>query len=374
MDNSIRSSVVKNLFERVKELECLYSISQIAFRMRDDDFNETIQSIVGIVKKAWQYPKITSVKICIGENIYLSENFQKPLNKQRENIYLLQQEFGYIEVSYHKEAILSDEGPFLKEERSLLKSIAQQLSLILERVERNKEKALLERKLKHADRLATLGELTAGIAHELNEPLGTILGYAQLIEKEDIKQEIRSDISKIIDASMHARKVIRNLLAFSKYESNGEKKYCDLNSIISDGLYFLENRCRKENIIVAKILDPNIPELYLNQTQIHQVIVNLCVNAMQAMPKGGDLVLQTRLDNDYVKLLIQDNGIGISEDTLDHIFDPFFTTKEGTENSGLGLSVVHGIIKSHGGRIEVESLVNVGTTFKIILKINNEPK
>ncbi|MFC2087901.1 sensor histidine kinase, partial [Bacteroidota bacterium] len=258
-----------------------------------------------------------------------------------------------------------DEGPFLKEERSLINSIAKKLVLIIIKHEENKENKILTSKLIHADRLAIIGELTAGITHEINEPLGNILGFAQLIKKENVlSTQAKSDLDKIINEAIYATEIIKKLMTFSKYDEKGYEKVC-LNTILTDGIYMLESMCKKENIEIIKTLEEQLPNIFANPIQINQVIVNLCVNAIQVMPSGGKLILNTFSNKENIILVVQDTGTGISEENLSKIFNPFFTTKDSNMNTGLGLSVVHGIISSHNGLIKVESNLGVGTRFEI---------
>lgn len=361
-----------SLKERIKELECLYSISQITNEMQNRPINEVFGSMVKVLPKGWQYPEITHARITFDGDTYVSEGFIEGVDKQTEPLMSKQIKRGLLEIIYTEERPEKDEGPFLKEERALINNIAKKLSMIIERTEERKEKEILESKLIHADRLATVGELTAGIAHELNEPLGSILGFAQLIKSETEKcPQITNDIDKIVQASLHAREVIRKLMTFSRYDEKPSDKI-NLNSIIQDGLYLLESRCKKEDIEIVRTLEKDLPEIFGNPVQMHQVVVNLCVNAIQAMPNGGKLVLHTYSSKKKINLVVQDTGMGISNDQLEKIFNPFFTTKDSNVNSGLGLSVVHGIVNSFNGKITVESNLGVGTRFQIAFPEANQ--
>ena len=363
--NNIKAS----LKERIKELECLYNILQISVEKQNCSIEEIFIDIVNILPQAWQYPEIASAKINLDGTEYISSNYRKPKHKQESEIIINSKIRGIIEISYSKDTSLMEDKPFLREEKDLLNNVARKLALIVIRIEEKKEKEILESKLIHADRLSSIGELTAGIAHELNEPLGSILGFAQLIKKDtNVYGQIKNDLDKIIGASMHSREIIRKLMTFSRYNENGSERVC-LNSMITDGIYILELRCEKENIEVIKTLEKQLPYVFANPVQLNQVIVNLCVNSIQAMPNGGKLVLHTYSNEEFVMLVIQDTGSGISEDHLSKIFDPFFTTKDSGTNTGLGLSVVHGIVSSYKGKINVESNLGVGTRFEITFPI-----
>jgi len=246
-------------------------------------------------------------------------------------------------------------------------AIAKELSHILKRREADEDKAKLLNQLHHADRLATVGELAAGVAHEINEPLGSILGFAQLASKyRDIPDQVKMDIEKIISASLHAREIVKKMMVFSRQVSP-EKKEINLNQVVEDSLYFLKSRCIKEGIELQLSLEQGLPAIIADPVQINQVLVNIVVNAMQAMPGGGKLIIRTGLSDIGIKLSIMDTGLGMNENVLQQIFNPFFTTKGVDKGLGLGLSVVDGIIKSHGGKIGVRSKPGKGSEFVIKL-------
>ena len=172
------------------------------------------------------------------------------------------------------------------------------------------------------------------------------------------------DIEKIIKASLHAREVIKKLMLFSR-QTPPQKNPVNLNKIVEEGLYFLESRCKKADITLERSLSKEIPNITADTAQIYQVLVNLVVNAIQAMPEGGMLRILTCDHEDYVSLIVEDTGVGMTEDTKKHIFIPFFTTKD--MGTGLGLSVVHGIVSSHGGKIVLDTQPNQGSRFEIML-------
>lgn len=372
MSKNYYNTLEHSLKERIKELECLYEIAQLNIKKSNSPIHEIFDEVLNIIINGWQFPEITEARIGFDNKLFSTPNFNMGVNDQEASIILNSEKRGFIIVCYTQAKPSAYEGPFLKEERDLINTIAQELSSIIERFENKEEKKILEQKLRHSDRLATLGELTAGIAHELNEPLGSILGFAQLIEEDHQDNAIlQSDISKIIKASLHAREVIRKMMIFSKYDEKNIN-LVNINSIIKDGLYLLENRCKKENIQITKTLAEDLPNLMVNLVQMNQIVVNLIVNAIHAMPVGGDILLQTRHDKQNVYLIVQDTGTGIPENYIQKIFDPFFTTKEIGTSTGLGLSVVHGIVSSMEGKISVESHLGTGTRFEITLPLNTE--
>ena len=356
------------LRERVKELTCLYSLAQLATRS-GATLEEVLQGSVRLLPPAWQYPEITAGRIVLDDRSYVTANFREGPHKQSADIVVNGQRRGAIDVVYIKERPACDEGPFLKEERHLISAIAQQIALIVERRQADEDKVRLQEQLRRADRLATIGQLAAGVAHELNEPLGNILGFAQLAQKHpDLPKQIFQDIEKIVTASLHGREVIKKLMLFAR-KTPPRKEQVDLNAVIEQSLYFLESRCAKNGVDLIRRLSPEIPQITADPSQLQQVLVNLVVNAIQAMPSGGVLTITTSVSDSHVVLVVADNGVGMSERELKQIFVPFFTTKDINEGTGLGLPVVHGIITSHRGTINVESTPGRGTRFEVRLPI-----
>jgi signal transduction histidine kinase len=205
-----------DLRERVKELSCLYEIARLGARP-NLSLEQIFQGIADLLPPAWLYPEITSARIVLDGRSYSTPRFQEGLD-QLESAILIQGEMrGVVEVTYREEKPELDEGPFMKEERSLIDAVAKEVAIILKRRHDEEEKLRLEEQLRHADRLATIGQLAAGVAHELNEPLGSILGFAQLAKKcEGIPPQAEQDIDKILNASLYAREVVKKLLIFAR--------------------------------------------------------------------------------------------------------------------------------------------------------------
>jgi signal transduction histidine kinase len=224
--------------------------------------------------------------------------------------------------------------------------------------------------------LATIGQLAAGVAHELNEPLANILGFAQLAKKEPkLPKQTGEDMEKIVRNCLHAREVIHQLLTFAR-QMPLERARISLNQVVTDGLYFLESRCLKAGIEVVRKLDPEVPEIFADASQLNQVLVNIVVNAIQAMPGGGAVTIETRPGprDASALLIVSDTGTGMSEAVRANIFTPFFTTKDVNEGTGLGLAVVHGIVASHGGTICVQSEPGKGARFEVELPMGSEER
>lgn len=357
------------LRERVKELTCLYGIARVAQRPGITT-DAALQAIVELLPPAWQFPETACARIVLDGRGFATPEFHEGLHRQAADILVSGRERGLVEVVYLRDRPEFAEGAFLKEEQSLIDTVAKEVALIVERREAEEYKSRLQDQLRHADRLATIGQLAAGVAHELNEPLGSILGFAQLAGKDPkLPERPAKDLEKIVKASLHAREVIQKLLIFAR-QTPPLKTRVNLNQIVEEGLYFLESRCAKAGIVLSRALTPDLPEISADPSQLHQVLINLVVNGIQAMPEGGTLTIETRAGDGCVSLAVKDTGIGMTEEVKEKIFTPFFTTKDVDEGTGLGLAVVHGIVTSHGGSIRVESAAGQGARFEIRLPVN----
>ncbi len=230
--------------------------------------------------------------------------------------------------------------------------------------------------LVQSEKMASVGKLAAGVAHEINNPLGGILIYASLM-LEDMPEDDpkREDIKRIVQETTRCKEIVKSLLEFG-HQSGPKFEPVDVNRAIVDGLFFLENQAIFHNIEIVKDLDPFLPRVLGNASQLKQVFMNMVVNAADAMSGNGRLTIRTRLSEDESTVTVEftDTGVGIPEENLSKIFDPFFTTKEVGKGTGLGLAVCYGIAEKHGGRIEVDSKVGEGTTFRIILPVKGEQK
>jgi len=359
---------VSALRERIKELSCLYSIADIANRP-GLALEFLLQQVVEVIPPSMMYPEQARARLVIDETSYITPGFQDTLNSIKAGIVVENVARGSIEVCY---PAAENHLSFLPEERQLLIAVANQVALVIERKTIEDSNTRLQEQLRHADRLATLGQLSAGIAHEINEPLSTILGYAQLM-KEDVKLDSDSlnDLGKIISATLHAREVVRKLMLFSR-QMPPRLEAVDINRLIEEGFYFLESRCAHQGARIVRDLAPGLPELMADPGQIHQVLVNLTVNAMQALPEGGMITIRTALKGKNIEISVADNGIGMDPELIPKIFIPFFTTKEIDQGTGLGLSVVHGIVTTHNGKIKVESKPGRGSVFRVSLPISKE--
>jgi PAS domain S-box-containing protein len=249
------------------------------------------------------------------------------------------------------------------------------------------ERSILEKQLRQAQRMEAVGQLTGGIAHDFNNLLGVIIGYSDLLEAQlDPTSKFHKNAAEIHKAGQRAASLTRQLLAFSRQQAL-EPTVLALNTIVIDTEKMLR-RLLGENIELKTALDPALGRVKADQGQVEQVIINLAVNARDAMPKGGKLTIETanvEADDNYIRqhapmsigsfvaLTITDTGVGMTAETQAHIFEPFFTTKERGKGTGLGLATVYGVVKQSGGFIWVQSEPGKGSTFRVLLPRIEEP-
>ncbi|KPK70099.1 hypothetical protein AMJ82_04000 [candidate division TA06 bacterium SM23_40] len=242
-------------------------------------------------------------------------------------------------------------------------------SSLKERDEKLKEHA--ERRIMESERLATIGQLAAGVAHEINNPLGGILVYSHLLLEDTAEDDPkRANLEKIAGEATRCKDIIKGLLDFA-HQTEPKIEPADLNRLVESALGLLEDQALFQNINVGRRLAPSLPEIMADGNQLVQVFINIMLNAAEAMEGRGDLLLATRLGGDgrYVEVEITDTGPGIPEDVVEKLFEPFYTTKEVGSGTGLGLSISYGVIERHGGTIQVRSQVGEGATFIIRLPI-----
>jgi PAS domain S-box-containing protein len=235
------------------------------------------------------------------------------------------------------------------------------------------EKKLQETHLQlvSSEKMASLGKLAAGIAHEINNPLGGILIYSSLM-MEDLPEEDpkKGDLARIVQEAGRCKEIVKSLLEFAR-QTEPKKELTDINRAINDGLFFLVNQALFHNIQIVKKLDPFLPFVRGDAGQLKQVFMNIIVNAAEAMHGRGTLTITSSQSLDRKSVLIEfaDTGEGIPEENLTRIFDPFFTTKDVGKGTGLGLATSYGIVEDHGGKISVKSKVSEGATFAIELPV-----
>lgn len=226
--------------------------------------------------------------------------------------------------------------------------------------------------LLQSEKMASLGKLAAGVAHQLNNPLGGITLFARLMMEEyDLEEGARKDLNRILKDAERCRDTVKELLEFAR-QTRHEMRPLDINRALVRTLFLLENQTLFQNITVIRELSSDIPTVRGDTQQVNHMFMNIILNAAQAMGGRGTLTVATRLseDGNNVAIEISDTGPGIPEEILPHIFEPFFTTKEEGEGTGIGLSLVYGIVESHEGKIHAANSTPCGTRFIIELPIS----
>lgn len=257
-------------------------------------------------------------------------------------------------------------APIGKPSADELGSVVEALHTMSEELAHREEQILQSKKL------ASLGILTAGVAHEITNPLNNISMIAQTYEEvyPGLSEQHRIELMRNVDAETERiRKIVMNLLDFSK-PKDARPSHANINAVVQKTLTLVQNMIDIQNVETIVRLDEGLPKVFVDEDQIQQVLVNLITNAVQAMPQGGRLLLASRKGREggTVEITVKDTGKGIQPEFLPHIFDPFFSTK-GEGGTGLGLSVSYGIIRNHRGDIRVESKPGVGTTFTVELPV-----
>jgi two-component system, NtrC family, sensor kinase len=220
-----------------------------------------------------------------------------------------------------------------------------------------------------AEKLASIGRLAAGVAHEINNPLTGVLTFAHLLrDKPHMNDEDRQDLELIIHETTRAAEIVRGLLDFAR-ERPTRMEPLDLNDVVRRTVRLIANQQKFEHITIEEVLQASLPEVRGDLNHLQQVLLNLTLNACTAMPRGGHLTITTAAENGQVLMQVSDTGCGIKEELMDRIFEPFFTTQPVGKGTGLGLSVTYGIIEQHGGSVQVQSEQGKGSTFTIRLPI-----
>ena len=246
----------------------------------------------------------------------------------------------------------------------------------IERKQAEERERQLQLQLNLSNRLASLGLMVEGIAHEINNPLTSVIGFAQMLTFEDIPENTREDVKMIGDNAQRVADIMKNLLTFAKQQKL-ERTYINVNDIIGATLKMRAYSLEDTNITVTTQLDPALPSTTADATLLQQAFLNLVINAETAMKLAhgkGSLLIKTELISDTIQISFTDDGPGIAEANLVHLFDPFFSTRGVGQGTGLGLSVCYGIITEHNGRINAKSQLGKGSVFTVELPVFAEEK
>jgi len=242
-----------------------------------------------------------------------------------------------------------------------------------ERIKMQQQLEETYKQLLQSEKLASLGKLAAGVAHEINNPLGGILMYANMLLEKIQDEDLAADLQEIVDQTLRCKEIVRGLLEFARKRGE-EKSLIQINQVIEKCIALLENQALFHNIQLDRRMDPDLPPILADGGQMQQVFTNLLVNAAEAMNGKGRITIRTWHEGTpqmKVQVEVSDTGCGIPDEHLAKIFDPFFTTKAFGKGTGLGLSTTYGIVRRHGGEIQVRSSVGKGTTFRITLPVSS---
>ncbi len=371
------------LSKRLRELNCLYDISRLA-EEPEISIDRFVKSVVALMPGGWEYPDITRVRITLHDQEFTSEDYHPSTWRQASDILVGGEAIGQVEVVYIEPRPERDEGPFLSEERHLLNAIAERLGNIVAHNQSQRERAMLQEQLNQAQRMEAIGTLSAGVAHDFSNVLTVIVGHTNLAARLlNGDHPARKELLMVQKATQQAVGLTRALFTFGQ-ELSDEKEPIDLATLVEDSARLLR---RVLPAAIKLIVDSEAEgPLWVDgdRTQLQQLVLNLVINARDAMPDGGTLTLRTDaveeartrelgastaalLRGPLVRLTVSDTGLGIAPEAMSRVFQPFYTTKDRDKSTGLGLSIVHGVVKDHGGRVDVESEPGEGSTFKVYL-------
>lgn len=352
------------LKERIKELTCLYEVTSIIANCDYDQIHTSLDAITSCLEVAWLYEEDTYVTLDTGSYRVTTNKENIPLVCLNSVIKVFNKPEGCIEVGYPASKFsMSD---FLEEEKKLLDDVAFDVGNLLERKQIRDNEIAIKRQMERADRLNILGEITAGIAHELNTPLANILGFAELLKSRVSEEKASKDLDKIVDSAIFCREVVKKLMFFA-CEMPQHMEEVQLAPILNNVLNLLDPTFKKHHVTHTLSFNAADIALRADTIQLTQVLFNLIMNAIYFSPKKGTIGVLVEEVKDTIRIKISDQGPGIPKKIEDKIFEPFFTTKPLGEGSGLGLSVVHGIISSHKGTITHKPNKPKGTVFIVDL-------
>jgi signal transduction histidine kinase len=353
----------QKLKERIKELTCLYEVTSLIVNCDYDDIEAVLHGIVQCLERAWQFQDVTYVVL------NTSGHHMETAKKGKEHVFLespivvFNKIHGHIKVGYPSPKYVLED--FLEEEQQLLDNVCLKVGNLLELKEIKENKERIQRQVEQSDRLRILGEITAGIAHELNTPLANILGFAELLKEKTIDDpQASKDLDKIITNTIFSREVVKKLMFFA-CEMPQQKETVTIVPIVEEAINLMRTTLRQNDVGCEFTASRKGISLRIDKIQLTQVVFNLVVNAIYFSKPKSTISVNLTDAKDKVILKISDQGSGISEKIKDNIFDPFYTTKPTGEGSGLGLSVVHGIVQSHQGKISYMPNKPSGTIFVI---------
>lgn len=350
----------QKLKERVKELTCLYEVTSIIVNSGYDDLSTSLEAIAYCLKRGWRYPDDAVAVISIGTYKVQTSGFDKQMNFLTSDVIVFNKVEGTISVGYPASAYYDED--FLPEEKTLLKNVCLAVGNLMERKQIHDSEAETKRQMERNDRLHIMGEITAGIAHELNTPLANILGFAELLMDKATDTGTKRDLQTILDNAIFSREIVKKLMFFT-CEMPQQMELVELNKVVDSVIRLMGPSLRAKQLSVIKSYDNDDLRIRANTVQLTQVMFNLIMNAAYYSPVRGEIKVEVLSTKQKIIINIVDQGEGIAPGQENKIFEPFYTTKPIGEGTGLGLSVVHGIIKSYKGSIVYRPNVPKGTIF-----------
>jgi signal transduction histidine kinase len=374
---------LSQLTERVKELRLLHATSRLLQGDRPID-RALCAELVAQVPQAWQHADCCEARITFGRIDERTPGWRET-PWQQTAAFVTGAGPGSVSVLYTEDRRQGGADPFLNEEHELLKSIAESLSSAIERDHVERRRRTLESQLRQSQKMEALGTMAGGVAHDFNNILTAIGGNASLALGDlEPGHPATESIVEIQQAHARAVDLVRRILTFSR-KQDSHKTLVNLAGVVDEAVRLLRVSLPK-HISVRTQYESGLPQILADATQVHQIVMNLGTNAAHAMKEGGGTLLITLgrvafvdpadvpsvalRPGSYLQLDIADSGPGIPPEIVDRLFEPFFTTK-GEAGTGLGLSVVHGIVHEHGGAITVQSAVDQGTTFSVYLPVTS---
>ncbi|ALA60375.1 PAS domain-containing sensor histidine kinase [Nitrospira moscoviensis] len=279
---------------------------------------------------------------------------------------------GRPDVPAAEEQIVKLDGSIADVEVDAARFVDEEGPAIVAMIQDVSERKRLEEQLRKTERIAELGTVASGMAHEIGTPMNVILGRAEYLLERVKEEPVKKGLQTIIAQVERITKVMNQLLSFARRRAP-ERRPLDLKDVVDASVEIFQERLARNRIRVDTAVDPACPWAHADADQMNQVLINLIMNAVHAMPEGGRLRIGLQPAGGMVRLTVSDTGHGMPPDVAAHIFDPFFTTKEFGKGTGLGLTVVKGILEEHGGSISVESEVGKGTTFTVLLPQSEKP-
>ncbi len=356
------------LMERNKELHFLFRLSQLMDNM-NPALADILNTVIKMLPSAFQHPEATHARLDLDTDSWKTPNYTVTSNILIEPLMVNQERRGTLSICVED----GYSGPtFIEGEKELLAAAAQQMAVIISKKETRDATRALESQLQQADRLAKIGQFSAGVAHEINEPLANILGFSELaLQARGLPDQVKSDLNAIRDSSLHAREVIRKLMYFAR-QLPPQLLDIDFNDVVKQALSIIESSARQKSIQIIHDFSDSLPTISADPQHIKQVVVNLVANGIQAMDDSGTLTVSTEYHDSDVYLIVEDTGPGIEPEVLKQIFTPFFTTKDIDQGTGLGLSVVHGIVEAHEGVIQIHSTPGKGTRVEVTFPLSRQ--